>query len=111
MGKKVRKVVAKFDLGHQAGKGFGLPDPSGDALYGSEKKLSPQEQQAKTAKAQAEVAAQQALIAQNAIDLASNNTSDNTVNAVVGGTADANDSSSSDNRRRRGGSVSSVLGI
>lgn len=41
--KKVRKVVAKFDLGHQLAKRMGLPDPSGDLLYGSDRALSPTE--------------------------------------------------------------------
>lgn len=50
--KKVTKVLAKFDLGHQYGKSMGLPDPSGDAIYGDNKALSPAEQTAKTAEAQ-----------------------------------------------------------
>lgn len=41
--KSVRKVVAKFDLGHQLAKRMGLPDPSGDLLYGSDRALSPTE--------------------------------------------------------------------
>lgn len=41
--KKVRKVVAKFDLGHQIAKKMGLPEPSGDLLYGSDRALSPTE--------------------------------------------------------------------
>lgn len=52
MGKKIRKAVAKFDLGHQFAKKMGLPDPAGDALYGSEKALSPAEQAEKAAKEQ-----------------------------------------------------------
>lgn len=43
MSKKIRKVVAKFDLGHKVVKQFGLPDPVGDALYGDARALSPQE--------------------------------------------------------------------
>lgn len=58
--KKIRKVVAKFDLGHQVVKGMGLPDPSGDALYGDDKKLSPAETQQKIAKQQSEQAEAQA---------------------------------------------------
>jgi hypothetical protein len=62
--KKIRKVVAKFDLGHQVGKKIGLPDPSGDLFYGSDKALSPAEQAQKNAldmaKQQAEQAEQQA---------------------------------------------------
>jgi len=50
MGKKVRKAVAKFDLGHQFAKKMGLPDPAGDTLYGSERALSPAEQAEKAAK-------------------------------------------------------------
>lgn len=50
MGKKIRKVVAKFDLGHQLAKKMGLPDPAGDTLYGSERALSPAEQAEKAAK-------------------------------------------------------------
>lgn len=64
MGKKIRKVVAKFDLGHQVGKKLGLPDPSGDLFYGSDKALSPAEQAQKNAldmaKQQAAQAEQQA---------------------------------------------------
>lgn len=47
---KVRKLVAKFDLGHQFGKKMGLPDPAGDLLYGSDKALSPTEAAEKAAK-------------------------------------------------------------
>lgn len=50
MSKKIRKVVAKFDLGHQFGKKLGLPDPAGDLLYGSDKALSPSEAAQKAAK-------------------------------------------------------------
>ena len=72
MGKKIRKVVAKFDLGHQVGKKIGLPDPSGDLFYGSDKALSPAEQAQKNALdmakqqgAQAEQAATTQLAASN----------------------------------------------
>lgn len=72
MGKKIRKVVAKFDLGHQVGKKIGLPDPSGDLFYGSDKALSPAEQAQKNAldmakqqAAQAEQAATTQLAASN----------------------------------------------
>lgn len=54
MSKKIRSVVAKFDLGHQFGKKFGLPDPVGDTLYGSDRALSPTEAAAKAAKDAAE---------------------------------------------------------
>lgn len=49
MSKKIRKVVAKFDLGHQFVKSIGLPDPAGDALYGDQKALSPAEKAAQMA--------------------------------------------------------------
>lgn len=58
--KKVRKVVAKFDLGHQYGKQMGLPDPSGDLFYGSDKALSPSEKADALAKTQNDLAQQQA---------------------------------------------------
>lgn len=60
MSKKIRKVVAKFDLGHQFGKKLGLPDPSGDLFYGSDKALSPAEQAQKNALDMAKQQAQQA---------------------------------------------------
>jgi hypothetical protein len=47
MGKKVKKTIVKFDLGHQFAKKMGLPDPVGDAVYGDYKALSPAEQSAK----------------------------------------------------------------
>jgi len=56
MSKKIRATVAKFDLGHQFGKKFGLPDPAGDALYGSDRALSPTEAAEKAAKDAAEAA-------------------------------------------------------
>lgn len=58
--KKVRKVVAKYDLGHQYGKKMGLPDPSGDLFYGSDKALSPAETADKLAKTQLDLDKQQA---------------------------------------------------
>lgn len=48
--KKLRKTAAKFDLGHKAAKQMGLPDPSGDALYGKDKALTPAEMAQKQAK-------------------------------------------------------------
>jgi len=57
MSKKIIKKIAKFDLGHQAVKKMGLPDPAGDALYGDSKALSPAEQSQKQA---ADLAKQQA---------------------------------------------------
>jgi hypothetical protein len=47
MSKKIKKNLAKFDLGHQFVKKMGLPDPLGDAIYGDYKALSPAEQSAK----------------------------------------------------------------
>ncbi|ANH51094.1 hypothetical protein FDH02_gp18 [Pseudomonas phage VSW-3] len=70
--KKIRKTLAKFDLGHQLGKKMGLPDPSGDLIYGSDKALSPAEQAQKNAMdmarqqaSQAEQQSQQQLAAAN----------------------------------------------
>ena len=56
MSKKIRKFVAKFDLGHQFGKQMGLPDPMGDTLYGSDRALSPTEKAEKAAKDAAKAA-------------------------------------------------------
>lgn len=56
MSKKIRKTVAKFDLGHQFGKKLGLPDPAGDLLYGSDRALSPTEAAEKAAKDAADAA-------------------------------------------------------
>ncbi len=58
--KKIQKVAAKFDLGHQYGKSMGLPDPSGDLFYGSSKALSPAERADALAKTQNDLAQQQA---------------------------------------------------
>lgn len=58
--KKIRKTLAKFDLGHQFAKGLGLPEPSGDILYGEDRKLSPAENQSKIAKEQSQQAEAQA---------------------------------------------------
>jgi hypothetical protein len=113
--KKVRKIAAKFDLGHKYGKAAGLPDPSGDLFYGSDKALSPQEQAAKIAKEgqdqQAELARQQQIIADNATALAANNSVENTASVVAGGSADAADAMGSDLKRRRAASLSSTLGV
>lgn len=115
MGKKIRKVVAKFDLGHQFGKKAGLPDPSGDLFYGSDKALSPQEQAAKLAKEgqdqQAELARQQQIIADNATALAANSAVQNTATVIAGGSADAADVTSTDLKRKRVSSLSSTLGV
>lgn len=115
MSKKIRKVVAKFDLGHQFGKKAGLPDPSGDLFYGSDKALSPQEQAAKLAKEgqdqQAELARQQQIIADNATALAANKAVDNTATVVAGGTASSVDELGTDLKRKRVTSLSSTLGV
>lgn len=58
--KKIRKTVAKFDLGHQYGKAMGLPDPSGDLFYGSDKALSPTEKADQLAKTQMDLQQEQA---------------------------------------------------
>jgi hypothetical protein len=58
--KKVTKVLAKFDLGHQYGKSLGLPDPSGDLIYGKNKALSPAERADKLAKTQMDFQQEQA---------------------------------------------------
>lgn len=112
--KKLRKVVAKFDLGHQYGKAAGLPDPSGDLFYGSDKALSPMEQQAKQAKEsqeqQAELARQQKIIADNATALAANSAVENTATVVAGGSAEAVDMGT-DLKRKRVASLSSTLGV
>lgn len=64
--KKLRKVAATFDLGHRVGKSLGLPDPSGDALYGKNKALTPAEQAQKQAR---DLAQQQAEIAQQQMNM------------------------------------------
>lgn len=56
MSKSIKKAWAKFDLGHQFAKQFGLPDPVGDTLYGSDRALSPTEKAEKAAKDAAEAA-------------------------------------------------------
>lgn len=109
---KLKKVVAKFDLGHQMVKKMGLPDPSGDALYGSDKALSPaemQEQQAKAARDQAaSLQAQQQLMQSNfAADLKGENLS----NVVAGGTADATVSATDPTKRKKASGLSSTLGF
>lgn len=113
--KKVRKLAAKFDLGHKYGKAAGLPDPSGDLFYGSDKALSPQEQAAKLAKEgqdqQMELARQQQIIAENATALAANSAVENTATVVAGGTASSVDEGLSDLKRKRVASVSSTLGV
>lgn len=112
---KIRKTVAKFDLGHQFGKKAGLPDPSGDLFYGSDKALSPQEQAAVLAKQgqdqQMELARQQQIIADNATSLAANSSVDNTATVIAGGSASAADEGLTDLKRKKVASLSSTLGV
>lgn len=110
---KLKKVVAKFDIGHQIGKKMGLPDPSGDLLYGKDRALSPaemQQQQAEAAQKQAaQLQAQQQLMQSNfAADLKGENLS----SVVAGGSADASPSSAMDpTKRKRASGLSSTLGF
>jgi hypothetical protein len=80
--KKIRKLVAKFDLGHQVGKKLGLPDPSGDLLYGSDKALSPAEQAQKNAMDMAKQQARQAEEAANMQLQAANEASQQTASQI-----------------------------
>ena len=70
MSKKIRKTVAKFDLGHQYGKKMGLPDPSGDLFYGSDRALSPTEAAEKAAKDAAKAAGSAETTADAAVPVA-----------------------------------------
>ena len=109
---KLRKVVAKFDMGHQFGKKFGLPDPSGDALYGKDAAQSPAEMQAEQAKLARDQAsalqAQQNVIQSNfATDLKGEN-----LNSVVaGGTADMSAGSLDPTKRKKASGLSATLGM
>lgn len=124
--KKIRKAVAKFDLGHQAVKSMGLPDPSGDLLYGDSKALTPAEQNAKLQKEQMEQAskasedalrqqaefdAQAQRLASNQAGLTGANAAKDTTKFDIGG-MDSPDTILDDMRKRRGKSAtSSQLGI
>jgi len=124
--KKIRKVLVKGDIGGQVLKSMGLPDPAGDALYGSDKILTPAEQNAKLQKEQMEQAAkasdaamrQQAEFDAQAQRLASNqagltgaNAANDTTKFDIGG-MDSPDTILDDMRKRRGKSAtSSQLGI
>lgn len=124
--KKIRKTVAKFDLGHQAVKSMGLPDPAGDLLYGDSKALTPAEQNAKLQKEQMEQAskasadalrqqaefdAQAQRLAANQAGLTGANAAKDTTKFDIGGT-DSPDTILNDMRKRRGKSAtSSQLGI
>lgn len=114
MGKKLRKLGAKLDFGAKVFKGFGLPDPAGDAIHGEFRTLTPQEQAAKLAKEagsqQAELARQQQIIKDNAATLAANSAVENTATVVAGGSADAADLGT-DLKRKRVASLSSTLGV
>lgn len=117
--KKIRKKVAKFDLGHQAVKKMGLPDPSGDALYGSDKALSPTEAAQKAAADQAKETMEQTAMMdeqnrklQQTIqnNMAQDLRGDNLSNVVAGGTAETF-ADEPTNRKRRAGGLTSALGV
>lgn len=127
---KIRKVAAKFDLGHQYGKKMGLPDPSGDLLYGSDRALSPAELAQKTANENARLqadaqnqAAEQASLARQqqesqaqAMALMQSNfqtdlKGENLNSVVAGGTADATAAAVDPLKRKRASGLSSTLGI
>lgn len=110
--KKLKKVVAKFDIGHKLAKQFGLPDPSGDLLYGKDKALSPAEQQEKQAKATRDQAAalqaQQQLIQANfAADLRGENLS----NVIAGGSAELSEGTLDPTKRKKASGLSTTLGL
>lgn len=112
MGKKLKKVVAKFDLGHQFAKKMGLPDPSGDLLYGSERARTPAEIAAEQAKAGRDQAAllqsQQQLMQSNfAADLKGENLG----SVVAGGSADASGYSADPTKRKKASGLSATLGL
>lgn len=112
MGKKLKKAVAKFDLGHQFAKKMGLPDPSGDALYGSERAKTPAEQAEEAAKAgrnqAAQLQAQQQVMQANfATDLKGENLG----NVVAGGTADQSGYSTDPTKRKKASGLSATLGL
>lgn len=128
--KKIRKVAAKLDLGHQYGKQMGLPDPSGDLFYGSDKALSPAELAQKNAKAQADQqaeaqrqAAEQANLArqqaeqqaqQMALMQANFQTDlkgENLNSVIAGGTADMASAEADPAKRKKASGLSSTLGL
>lgn len=124
--KKIGKVLVKGDLGHQAVKSMGLPDPAGDLIYGDSKALTPAEQNAKLQKQQMEQAtkaseaamqqqaefdAQASRLAANQAGLTGANAANDTTKFDIGGT-DAPDTILDDMRKRRSKSTtSSQLGI
>jgi len=135
--KKARRAVSKVTVGHKVLKGMGLPDPSGDLKYGSDRTLSPAEAAAKAneenVKAQmaaAEMAAkeqraanlqaqqlaeQAALTRANQQALSNQGTNDAVTKFELGGGGDAPADEYSDRRKRRrsgtGGNLSTQLGI
>lgn len=112
------KVAKVATLGLGTGKVLGALSGGlvGENVYGASNPLNGITGQAtimaaeQAAKQQQAVAAQQAVIQQNATSLQANNTVDNTVNAVVGGSADAV-GDPTDFKRKRNASVASTLGI
>lgn len=112
MGKKLKKVVAKFDLGHQFGKKMGLPDPAGDAIYGSERAKTPAEQAEAAAKAGREHASLlQAQQLQMQTNFATDLRGENLGSVVAGGTADASGFSEDPTKRKKASGLSSALGL
>lgn len=121
--KKVRKVAAKFDLGHQVGKKLGLPDPSGDFLYGSDKALSPAEQAQKSQEEAQRAAAEQAALARQQAEqqaqqmalMQSNFQTDlrgeNLATVIAGGTADMASAEADPQKRKKASGLSTTLGL
>lgn len=121
--KKIKKVVAKFDIGHQIGKKLGLPDPSGDYLYGGDKALSPAEQAQqqqmnaqREASDQANLARQQAMQQAEQMQLMQQNfqtdlKGENLNSVVAGGTADVASASADPLKRKKASGLSSTLGL
>lgn len=123
--KKLQKISAMGDLGHQVVKGMGLPDPVGDIMHGDYKTKSPAEQAAANQKAQMELATkaqedamaqqtafnQQAqLIAGNQAGLEGANAAADTTKFELGGD-DVPDDVYKRRRSKATGSTSSQLGI
>lgn len=121
--KKIKKLAAKFDVGHKVGKSIGLPDPSGDALYGSDKALSPAEQAQANQQAMMRQASEQQNLAlqqqqQQAEQLAlmqSNFQTDlkgeNLNTVVAGGSADMASAEADPTKRKRNSGLSTTLGL
>lgn len=121
--KKIKKVVAKFDIGHQVAKKMGLPDPSGDFLYGGAKALSPaemaqkqQQDMQRQANEQNQLALQQQ--AQQAEQLALMQTNfqtdlkgENLNTVIAGGSADLATADSDPKKRKKASGLSSTLGL